>query len=216
MSMKKMLALLLALVMVLSLAACAGSGEKDDKKNDDTKAPAANQEKEPTGESNKDPEKPGLNDELPTTGATDKPVVDEPSVDEPSVDEPSDEPGEGPVERPTPNEPETSDAVAAFVEGTDGQEFLKGIEQDFTASGLTCNSTIEAFGTGFILTICINELDNVDEETAAAMQAGCDETIGTFEAALSQLQTAVPELTYMAILVCDVDGDILATIYVGE
>ncbi|MBQ3215430.1 MAG: hypothetical protein IJB11_04845 [Oscillospiraceae bacterium] len=212
MNMKKMLALLLALVMVFALAACGESGSNN--KEDDTKATAANQEKEPAGDTNEDPEKnPEPSKDTATVPSEDAPVTEDPDVDEPVVDEPVQG---NPVERPMPGVTDTPSAITEFVNGEQGKVFMDGFAEGFESTGLTCTSTIEATGTGFVVTICINELDNVSEEEKADMQAAYDEMAPLMGESLTMMQAEVEGLTYFCVNVCDKDGDFLASLYVGE
>ena len=194
MNMKKMLALLLALVMVFALAACGESGSNN--KEDDTKATAANQEKEPAGDTNEDPEKnPEPSKDTATVPSEDAPVTEDPDVDEPVVDEPVQG---NPVERPMPGVTDTPSAITEFVNGEQGKVFMDG------------------FAEGFVVTICINELDNVSEEEKADMQAAYDEMAPLMGESLTMMQAEVEGLTYFCVNVCDKDGDFLASLYVGE
>lgn len=196
MNMKKLLALLLALVMVLALAACGSSDAGNDSDDDDEKTTTASKEddKDPSGDQEDDP-------------AEDEPVEDEPVEDEPVEDEP--------IDRPMPGTPEVLSAVADFVE-ENGEDLRVAFEESITSSGMTCTSTIEAIGSGFVITICVNELDDVDEETKAAMQETYDAMAELLAESLTELQTEVPELTYYCVNYCDVDGDFLANLYIGE
>jgi hypothetical protein len=106
--------------------------------------------------------------------------------------------------------------VAAYVRQY-GDEFLDGLEQGFTQnSELTCNSTIAAQGTGIVVHININEIDNVDQATKNQMQAAYDSMSGTFKQSLNQMQRSLPELESLTIYVCEKDGDLLATIYAAD
>ena len=174
MKMKKLLALLLAILMMASLVAC-GSSDKDDK--DDKK-------KEDSSYNDKDKD----NDE----------------------DEDEDE-DEGKKETGKQNA-----SIKSYI-NANKDELLESMEDSFaTSSGLTCTSDIEVIGNGFVIYININELDDVDKATKDAMQDAYDALDSTFEGMLDSLKTELEEIEYFEIKVCDVDGDVLATIHAGE
>ena len=81
---------------------------------------------------------------------------------------------------------------------------------------MTCKSTIEAVGSGIVISININELEDVPQETKDAMQSAYDQMNSTFEGLLQQLQQEAPEVTYLKISVCEKDGDVLAVIQAGK
>ena len=94
---------------------------------------------------------------------------------------------------------------------------LESMEESFaTSSGMTCTSDIEVIGSGIVISININELDNIPKETKDLMQEVYDAMSGTFEGMLSDLQKEIPEVTFMQINVCEKDGDVLATIKAGK
>ena len=94
---------------------------------------------------------------------------------------------------------------------------LESMEESFaTSSGMTCTSDIEVIGSGIVISININELDNIPRETKDLMQEVYDAMSGTFEGMLSDLQKEIPEVTFMQINVCEKDGDVLATIKAGK
>ena len=109
-----------------------------------------------------------------------------------------------------------SGKVAAYVEEY-GDVLLESMEYSFAAtSGLTCKSTIKAVGSGIVISIKINEFDDIPQETKDLMQQAYDAMSNTFEGTLKDLQAEVPEVTYIKINVCEKDGDILATIKAGK
>lgn len=101
--------------------------------------------------------------------------------------------------------------IQAFVDGQQGQAFVDGIAQGFSSSGMTCTSTLQAKGNGIVVAICINELDNVPQETKDAMQANTATMGDSLKAALGTLTAVVPEIEFMQLHICDKDGDILAS-----
>ena len=107
-------------------------------------------------------------------------------------------------------------AVVEFV-NENKSELLESMEESFAASsGMTCTSDIEVVGSGIVISININELDNIPKETKDLMQEVYDAMSGTFEGMLSDLQKEIPEVTFMQINVCEKDGDVLATIKAGK
>ena len=107
-------------------------------------------------------------------------------------------------------------AVTKFV-NENKSELLESMEESFaTSSGMTCTSDIEVIGSGIVISIKINELDNIPKETKDLMQEVYDAMSGTFEGMLSDLQKEIPEVTFMQINVCEKDGDVLATIKAGK
>ena len=70
--------------------------------------------------------------------------------------------------------------------------------------------------TGFIISININELNDIDQNTKDQMQSTYDGMGDTFVGLLTALQQMVPSLEYYTILVNEVDGDNLATITAGN
>ena len=105
-----------------------------------------------------------------------------------------------------------SSAVKDYVEANK-YTILSSMEQSFaTSSGMTCTSSIDVQGNGFIIKLNINELDNIDSATKAQMQSAYDSMSGTFSGMLDDMKKEIPELEYFKIQVCEVDGDLLATI----
>lgn len=104
--------------------------------------------------------------------------------------------------------------VKKFVD-KNGKVFLESMESSFaTSSGMTCTSSIKAVGTGIEVSININELDNIPQETKDAMQAAYDSASSSLESSLELLQQEEPKISYLKIYVCEKDGDVLATIFV--
>lgn len=108
-----------------------------------------------------------------------------------------------------------ADAVAAYVDAN-RTEILNGFEEGFSASGMTCTSSIAAEGTGFVVNVNINELNDVDSATADLMQQSYDAMSGTFDGMLEDMKKELPELTYFVFNICEADGDKLATIEAGN
>lgn len=107
-------------------------------------------------------------------------------------------------------------AIEEYVEAN--RDLLIGsMESSFAgSSGMTCSSDIYVEGMGFVIILNINELDELDEETKQMMQDIYDGMDATFEEALTTFQTELPDLEYFEVQVCEVDGDLIATILAGE
>ena len=106
--------------------------------------------------------------------------------------------------------------IEEYVE-SNKSELLSEMEKSFaTSSGMTCTSDISVEGNGFIIRININELDNVDSAIKDQMQDAYDTMDSTFDLALTEMQKEIPELEYYEVVVCEKDGDELATIHAGK
>lgn len=107
-------------------------------------------------------------------------------------------------------------AIVKFVENNKS-ELLSSMEKSFaTSSGMTCESDIEVEGDGFIITIKIDQLEDVDDSTKEQLQTAYDALDATFEGMLEDMQKEVEELEYYQIKVCDKNGDLLAKITAGD
>ena len=117
------------------------------------------------------------------------------------------------VDVPVTSTPDSDAAqkVASYI-NLNKAELINSFESAFTSSGMTCSTTIDVEGTGFILTVCINELENLTADQKAMMQSTYDSMSDTFTSSLSMMQMEVPELTYYTVIVCEGDGDQIATI----
>ena len=112
-------------------------------------------------------------------------------------------------------EPQQS-AVALFAE-RNGAMLLSMMEESFAgSSGMTCTSDIKVEGMGFIISININELENIDDATKTLMQETYDAMGDIFTQSLSLFQQDLPTLEYYQVQVCEKDGDLLATITAGN
>ena len=118
---------------------------------------------------------------------------------------------------PAPVETKAKNAeIIEFVE-KNKSELLKTMEESFaTSSGMTCTSDIKVEGMGFIISININELENIDDATKALMQETYDGMGDIFTQSLSLFQQDLPTLEYYQVQVCEKDGDLLATITAGN
>lgn len=108
--------------------------------------------------------------------------------------------------------PDKNPAIVEYLE-KNGDDLIAVMESSFaTSSGMTCESDIEVIGNGFVVSIKINELQDVPEETKELMQDTYDSMGSAFDSTLEQMQKELPELEYWTIKVCEKDGDVLATI----
>lgn len=105
--------------------------------------------------------------------------------------------------------------IVAFMK-ENGDAFLENLESGFKVSGMTCKSSYQVVGNGLVVTICVNELNNVDSATKDAMQEAYTAMASTFDQALKMLQQEITELESLTIRVCEKDGDLLADLKVGK
>lgn len=106
--------------------------------------------------------------------------------------------------------------IVEYVE-KNKEELLSTMEQSFaTSSGMTCTSGIKVEGMGFVISININELDGLDDATKATMQQTYDSMGDIFNSSLDLMKKDLPTLEYYQVQVCEKDGDLLATITVGN
>ncbi len=180
--MKKLLALVLALVLCLSVVACTKSNET---KSDDT-----NKESTDVTENNTEDD------------SSDGSLVVETTP--PALDD------EDESENSTLNN-DNSLLLESYLKINKAQ-IIESMESGFTKSGLTCTSDIEVIGNGFVITIKINEIDNADEMLKASMQAAYDQVDAQFEQYLTSMQLALPVVEYIKIIICDKSGTELAVI----
>lgn len=121
-----------------------------------------------------------------------------------------------PEEDPTEEIISDAGSVAEYIE-LYSDDIISSFEESFAAtSGMTCKSDLKIVGNGFILDICINELENLDDATKQTLQDTYDSMDSTFEASLADMQTAIPGLEYYTVNVCDKNGDLLASVNVGN
>ncbi len=93
------------------------------------------------------------------------------------------------------------------------ETFLTALEKGFISNGqFTCESDLELIDYGFVVTIKINELENVDASLKASLQEGYDSMDAQFESYLITFRTEAPELEYLKFVICDKTGDVLASV----
>lgn len=109
-------------------------------------------------------------------------------------------------------------AIVDYVEENE-EELVSSFEAAFTmgAGGmLTCDSSVEVEGMGFIITIKINELEDLDADTKAQIKEGIEATGSGYDSLIEQMQEELPDLEYFELVICEKDGDEIATVTVGE
>jgi len=190
--MKKLLALVLALVLCLSVVACTKSNET---KSDDT-----SKESTDVTENNTEDDSSDGSLVVETT-----PPADSDKDEDANTDDKKDE--ETVTDDPTP----TVSSVESYVK-LYGASFLEGFESGFTQSGLTCKSDIKAEGNGIIVTINIDQFENVDDATKQQMQSSYDSSSDSFNAAFEIIKTSAPDVEYLKLIICDKNGDVLSTV----
>ena len=111
---------------------------------------------------------------------------------------------------------EDNSAIVEYVEENE-DALIQSLGASFAqSSGMTCDASVEVEGMGFIVTVKINELDDLDDETKEMMQEAYNALGEGFEPMLEPMQEELPELEYFEIVVCEKDGDEIATMTIGE
>ena len=107
--------------------------------------------------------------------------------------------------------------IVSFVNANKAA-LINEFETNFTegSDGLTCEADIKVVGMGYVITVRINEIDNMSSTQKKALQDTYDQMDADFEASLQLMQTEVPELEYYQVIVCDKDGDQLAVVTAGN
>ena len=107
-------------------------------------------------------------------------------------------------------------AIVEYVEENE-RELISGMETAFaTSSGMSCDSSIKVEGMGFVITIKIDGFNDIADEIKDSMQTAYDAMGSTFDGMLGDMQKELADLEYFEIVVCEEDGDKLATITAGE
>lgn len=107
-------------------------------------------------------------------------------------------------------------AIAAYVEQNKA-ELIASMEETFaTSSGMTCTSDIKVEGMGFVITLNINELNDVDDATKQLLQDTFSTMEDTFDLLVESMQSEVPGIEYFQVVINEVDGDELVTITAGD
>lgn len=113
-------------------------------------------------------------------------------------------------EADTPTEKTDEEKVADYV-ALKETSIISMFESALSGSGLTCNSTVKAEGTGIVVTICINELVDIPEEQKTMLQNTFDQNSAALSGNFAPIQAEIPELTYVKFNYCEKDGDLIAT-----
>lgn len=110
-----------------------------------------------------------------------------------------------------PTQP-TGMSIQEYVDAY-GQELVASMEESFaTSSGMTCESDIRAMGNGIEIALYINELDNLDQAQKDEIQQTYDTVAPQMTPALTAIQAEVPQVDYIYMFICEVDGDLIATL----
>lgn len=106
--------------------------------------------------------------------------------------------------------------IVSYVENN-RDEMIAGFEEGFvTTSNMTCKTEIEVVGNGIVISININELNDLSSEQKAAMQAGYDMMDQQFGVLLLEMKQEIPGLEYFTFNFCEADGDLMATVTKGK
>ncbi|MBR5479747.1 MAG: hypothetical protein IKU84_06175 [Clostridia bacterium] len=110
---------------------------------------------------------------------------------------------------PTPDE----EAVKAYFD-KNGDAFLNSMVESFSNSsnGFTCKGELEVNGVGVTVKVLIDGLNDLPDDLKQQMQAAYNEIGTDFDAVLALLQTEVPQLKTMTLMICEQDGDTIAVI----
>lgn len=106
--------------------------------------------------------------------------------------------------------------IADFVREHEDELVEKMVGSAESTAGMDVEASIKASGLGMIMTLKFGNLQDVPESTKELLQQQYDAQASTFEDALEMMQTDLPELEYYKVLVCDKDGDVLATVVAGD
>ena len=105
-----------------------------------------------------------------------------------------------------------NESLQVFVD-ENYDEFLASMDESFaTSSGMTCESYMEVIGNGIVVTIYINELEDLTDEQKQTLQSTYDSMGSLFDTMFDEMVAELPELEFFSICVCDVNGDPLAAI----
>ncbi len=208
--MKKLLALLLALALMLTFVAC---GTKDDDDDDDDRKPKSSNK----GDKDDDDNKGGIFGDKDDDDDQDKDKDSDQDKDDDDDDSSDSSKIDGVVESIKPNGGFSSDnsAIEDYI-NENKASLIAEMEQGLAASGLSCKTDIEAEGAGFKVYIYINELENVDDQTKANLQEVYDTMSDTYELLLKNMQKQIDGLEYFQYILCDRYGDELAVITAGN
>ena len=102
--------------------------------------------------------------------------------------------------------------VYKYVEANQ-EELVTSMEQSFAgSSGMTCETSVEVIGNGIVITLYINELDNLTDEEKLTTPTTYDAMGSTWDTLIQSLRTEIPELEFFTLNVCEADGDMIAAI----
>lgn len=107
---------------------------------------------------------------------------------------------------------DANDDVADYVD-EHGDELLDDLEEGFSTTGMDCESSIKASGDGVEVKIKIGGIDDLSKDQKEQIQDTYDNMDSTWEAALEEIQDEESAVKFLRIIVCEEDGDKIATIY---
>jgi len=107
-----------------------------------------------------------------------------------------------PVVPDVPAEKTDAEKIADYV-AANGSKIISEFEVGFTTSGMTCNSTVEAVGTGIVVKVCVNEIVDLTADQKKVMQDTFDQGASQFGAGFDDMKAEIPELTYIRFDICE-------------
>ena len=105
------------------------------------------------------------------------------------------------------------DKVKKFVDKY-GEEFSAGVAEGFSSSGMTCKATMTAKDDGVVVKIRVDNLDDVDATTKAAVQSSLSASTASFKESLTEIQKKESAVKFMELQLCEEDGDLIAKVTV--
>jgi len=106
-----------------------------------------------------------------------------------------------------------ADSLQDYVEAY-GDTLASAMEEMAASSGLNSTVSVDASDNGIVITFCFEDLDNLTDEEKQTVQEAYDEMSAAFSDSLDELQVELPGLEYLEIVVCEKDGDVIATLRV--
>ncbi len=111
---------------------------------------------------------------------------------------------------------EGAEAVADYVDENE-DAMVDGFSSSFAASaGRSCEVTVKAVGTGMVIDVNIEGLDDISASDKAQVQANYDGMASDFETMLSDAKKDLAELEYITFNINEEDGDPIAVINAGK
>ncbi len=108
-----------------------------------------------------------------------------------------------------------SSAVEEYI-NKNKEYLINAMESSLASSGMECKTSIEVIGNGFIITLKMVGVDNIDASAKAQMQSSLNQMQDYYDSLLSAMQLELPELEYLVYELCEEDGDFLADVTAGN